>query len=121
MIRDFIEKVKRFIFERINKMNEKSYEEVISKDFSQNQMALSILLNSGKKTLLDDKAFKEAIKIAENREKVSGKVFLMTKEFEIDVLNTAKELAKLSDVEIFRFIKKEIPNYQKKSVNREER
>lgn len=78
----------------------KNYEKIINKNnVIQNSVALTMLLQYGRNTILDDKSFEEISKEFANT--VNS---LMTEEFQKEILSTSRELAKMKEKDVYDFI-----------------
>lgn len=84
--------------ERRKSKNMKKYEKEIDKrNLTQNKFALNILLQCGRNNLLNDKFYEEMIKGANG-------TFLMTAEFQKQVYEIARNMAKLDDKSFCEYV-----------------
>lgn len=83
----------------------KTLKDIKKNDRVQNQLALYILLQFGRKTILDDKLFSKMRK--ETGETYENNKFI-TKEYIQGALDISKDLAKLSHNDIYKFIYNEV-------------
>ena len=87
-------------------MKEKNYKKVLELNNSiQNNMALAMLINYGRKNILSDDYYNNLIN---NIEKNKDKNNFITSDFQKEILKIARNMAELPINDLYDYIKKEV-------------
>ncbi len=83
-------------------------EDLKSNDHTMNILALEYLLQNGRVRLLDDNIFNEYLKKIEDDYNSGKGNFLMTKDYSLEVVKSARKMALMEAKDLYDFIGREI-------------